>query len=414
MKAIIALQPLPLLRSPIPFSAALAVFSTTVPFATAAQEARVSVNAGARYEDNVRRVNDEARKELPADGADNVYSVSAQASLATRIGGMTNILGQAGAGYTWFARNSDLDAFNYDLRLEGDRTTPRNSLRVSLEQIRRRIELQDVSTDQVGIQNLTLADLDVSQEISRGFRLVGGATYLRSTTSIPERRQDNERYTLEGGFGYYSPTGNSIALTYVRSDTRALRDTLFFDQGTPLLFRSRNRDEAVALKIEYVHSPASSVDARIGYAKHNDRSILDADFEGLLADVAVTWSPRENLVIKPSFSRSFATENSLFNNGIKVTRFAIEASGILGSLISWRAKAEREKRAFRYDLSADVPESLARTDRISRISIAADYRLKRRLRLGLQYNYFTRSSELENFDFDSNSVMLTISYDFIT
>jgi len=377
---------------------------------TFAQEARVSILASARYEDNIRRFNDDARKHLPADGADEVFYLASEGVLATRIGGFTDVSAQASAGYTWFSTNSDLDAVNYSLSVRGDRSTPRNSLAITLEHLRQRIDLQELNANLVANQNLSKADLDVSQHVGGDLRIVGGASYLRSSTSIPERRRDNEQYALEGGVGYYSPSGNTIALAYRHSESRGLQDSLVLTGDLPLPFRARNVDKSIVLDIEYVHSPITRLDARIGYTDHDDKSVLNADFDGLVADATVTWSPRENLFIKPSVSRSYATENGLYNNGIKVTRYGIEANGNIGPLWAWSGSVSREIRTFRYDLAAPDPESLARTDRLTRISLAVDYPILERLRLGLQYNYFARSSTRNNFNFDSNAISFTISY----
>jgi hypothetical protein len=376
-----------------------------------AQEARVSVLGSARFEDNVRRFSDEAQEDLPANGADEVFYLAGQGFLATRVGGFTDVTAQASAGYTWFSKNSDLDAFDYSLRLRADRSTPRNSVTITLEQLRRRIDLQELNFNVVSNQTLTAGDLDFSQQIGGNFRVVGGANYQRSSTTGPIQRRDNERYALEGGFGYFSPSGNSIALAYREARSKGLQDSFIFDDGMPIAYRSRNVDRAMLLQVEYVHSPVTRVDAQIGYGDHDDRSFLDADLDGLLADVSVTWSPRENLFIKPSFSRSFATENALYNNGVMVTRYGVETNGTLGPLLAWRARLSREIRKFRYDLAAPDPEALARTDRLTRFTLAADYPIRDRLRLGVQYDYFARSSSRDEFDFDSNAFMITLAYD---
>lgn len=374
-----------------------------------AQQYEIGVAVSSRYDDNILRAQSAIKPTLPKQGEDIVTLVAANASMSSQLG-LVDVNLRGLLSRSFFA-NHDLDATEYNTSAEARYSTGTASVLLTAENLRRQLPFEDVRASGSIIQNLTQSGLTVSKTILGSVRLVGEAGYTRNIVSGGLISLNAaERFRFGGGLGYFSPTGNSVTLEYEQVNGSGLRERTVLIGGQPVSFTSDIRRYSVLSKLNYAISPITKVNASFGYTKHNDRTPLNADFEGFVANASVTWKPAEHIDIRPSFRRSFSSQSELFSNGIRVTSYGVRSSVSFLPQLSGNVNVSQEHRLFRYDLQAIDPVSLGRRDKISIASAGISYVTGIKLVTSLDYQYSARSSTLPGFQFKSNMVMLTLGY----
>lgn len=363
----------------------------------------------ARYDDNIRRASDTANEPLAHGGADVVNYIAASGQIGERIGRFDLSFG-ANAGQTLFWWNPQFNALDYgvqgSVRYDGSRGT----FAIEGAHRRRPIALDEVTSTLNFRQYLTQANAEASREVLGAMRMVGHFEYQRSqTSSATGRRNDSRIVGFGGGIGYFPSTGNHLTLEYRERQSQGLLDSFVLIDGRPVAYRSKFLESSLTTRILYEYSAVTRVEGSIGYTRHNDRSVLDADFTGMLADVSVTWSPTRSLTVTPRIRKAFGTENALFSNGVKVTSYGVQAKGILGAHGNWNAYFNREDRRFRYDLRTDDPTLLARRERTDRMGLGISYLTGMKVQVALNYDRMKRRSELSGFVFTDSAITLSLS-----
>ncbi|MFT4053513.1 MAG: outer membrane beta-barrel protein [Novosphingobium sp.] len=375
----------------------------------AAQDKQLLITASTRYDDNIRRASDAANEGLGHGGADMVTYVSAAGQIGTRLGGFDLSMG-GNAGQSVFWWNSQFNALDYGTQGKVEYDGARGMLVIEGAHRRRPIALDEVTSTLNLRQYLTQANAEASREVLGAIRMVGHFEYQRSqTSSATGRRNDGRVVGFGGGIGYFSPTGNHVTFEYRERRSDGLLDSFVVIDGARVAYRTRFRETSLVTRILYAPSVVTRVEGSVGYTKHDDRSILDTDFTGMLADVSVTWSPTPSLTVTPRLRKAFGTENALFSNGVKVTSYGIGAKGMLGTHVNWSAYINREDRRFRYDLRADDPTLLARRERTDRMGMGLSYTTGMKVQIGLNYERIRRKSDLAGFVFTDNAITLTLT-----
>lgn len=374
-----------------------------------AQDRQFLLTTSTRYDDNIRRASDVANEALPHGGADVITYVAATGQIDSRLGAVDLSLG-ANAGQSLFWWNGQFNALDYGTQGKLNYSGARGMLAIEAAHRRRPIALDEVTTTLNLRQYLTQANVEASREMLGAVRMVGHFEYQRSqTSSATGRRNDGQVFGFGGGVGYFSRTGNYLTLEYRERRSQGLLDSFVVINRQAVAYRARFCETSLAARILYAPSVVTQVQGSIGYTRHDDRSILDADFTGMQGDVSVTWSPTPSLTVTPRLRKAFGTENALFSNGVKVTSYGVGFKGGLGAHANWSAYFNREDRRFRYDLRADDPSLLARRERTDRMGLGLSYATGAKVQVGLNFERNRRQSDLDGFDFSYNAVTLSLS-----
>lgn len=374
-----------------------------------AQDRQFLLTVSNRYDDNIRRASDAGNEALAHSGADVITYVAATGQIGTRLGGVDLSLG-ANAGQSLFWWNGQFNALDYGTQGKVQYNGARGMIVIEGAHRRRPIALDEVTSTLNLRQYLTQANAEASREVLGAIRMVGHFEYQRSQTSSQTgRRNDGRVIGLGGGVGYFSPTGNYLTFEYRERRSDGLLDSFVVIDGARVPYRTKFRESSVVTRIFYAPSVVTRVEGSVGYTKHDDRSILDTDFTGMLADISVTWSPTPSLTVTPRLRKAFGTENALFSNGVKVTSYGIGGKGMLGTHVNWSAYINREDRRFRYDLRADDPTLLARRERTDRMGMGLSYTTGMKVQIGLNYERIRRKSNLAGFVFTDNAITLTLT-----
>ncbi|MEE4450766.1 outer membrane beta-barrel protein [Novosphingobium resinovorum] len=375
----------------------------------AAQDKQILLSTSTRYDDNIRRSSSTANGGLGHDGADIVTYVGASGRIDTRIGMFDLALG-GNAGQSLFWWNNQFNALDYGAEGKVQYDGARGTVVVEGGHRRRPIALDEVTSTLNLRQYLTQANAEASREVLGALRVVGHLDYQRShTSSETGRRNDTRTAGFGGGIGYFSPTGNHVTLEYRERRAVGLLDSFVVIDRQRVAYRSRFRETSLVSRLLYAPSVVTRIEGSLGYTRHDDRSVLETDFTGLLADVSVTWSPTASLTVTPRLRKAFGTENALFSNGVEVTSYGFGAKGVLGANIGWSAYFNREKRRFRYDLRADDPLLLARSERTDRMGLGLSYSTGMKIQVALNYERTRRVSGLTAFAFTDNAITLSLS-----
>ncbi len=327
-----------------------------LPFAAVrAAEIKVDLTAGGVHDSNLFRLSAPARALATHGGADDIYSASAGVSITSDHDPLS-IAAQLAATRSWFAHNKALANTGYAADVALHYRAPRASVDVDGNVVRRLANFEDLrSTTSGSLQTLSGATLEATRSVLGDVRLIGGAGFQRSSNSNPALAiADYNRLSAHGGIGYYSPTGNILAIEGSMVRATGLNDRQSTVGGTLFAYRASFSEQTAALHLFYSPSVLWQIDTRIGYTRHKDKSGVAGDYSGLTGRLDARWVPREALQLHARLSRDFQTSSGVFSNGVKASQIMLEGIGQASPRLTLTLAATRRYRSFRYDLQAPL------------------------------------------------------------
>ncbi|WP_267387360.1 outer membrane beta-barrel protein [Sphingomonas sp. GC_Shp_3] len=378
----------------------------------AAQSYRVTPTASVSYDDNLFRLPPAIRESLPDHGEDVVTYLAVNGDAQTRIGVIV-VDAQAMAGKTFHANNPAVDTFNYIGKLSAMYKTGQATVDASASYLHAPVPFADSNSVRRVLRSTTDLNLDASHDLLGDFRAVGRFEYLKIALSGGGlTAYSSDRVTGSGGFGYYSPSGNSITLEYTRTQATGDSPRPVLIGNAVQVYRGDALDSSILSHIDYQITGLTSINGTFGYTKHNDRSVLNADFAGLVGNIALRWSPLPGLVVKPAFRRGFSSETLLFSNGVVATRYSLSVSETVFGRLGVNVGLSRENRRFRYDLRATDPFAVNRTEQTTVANAGLSYMTGLKFSLALTYEHNQRDSTRVDYPYAANTFTFTISRDF--
>ena len=251
----------------------------------------------------------------------------------------------------WYARNKQLDNFNYSLGLNVQRK-PGATLDVAadLESYRRLSSFTDLQSAIRNIQELQRFNATLTYAISPDFRIVAVPEYQRSTNSSDRVNfNDYDRYGGGVGFGYYTPLGNSIAITASRRHTDGIHDRLAVVDG---LLQNANIDlDDTSLDVRFTYRPGAftTISAVMSYLNRNDKSVLNNDYHGPSGHLTFAYTPRETLYAQVDIGRLLDAQSYLFVDSIRTDYMDGSIKAIVRDKVQTGLRAEYQHRRFLYD-----------------------------------------------------------------
>lgn len=375
----------------------------------AAQSYRVTPSASVSYDDNLFRLPPAVRETLPDHGEDVVTYLAIDGNARTRIGVIALDV-QAAAGRTFHANNPNVDTLDYIGKIAATYQTGQATIDATASYLHAPVSFADSNSTRRVLRSTTDLTLDASHDLLGNFRLVGRFEYQNLALSGGGlAAYATQRVTASGGFGYYSPSGNSITLEYTRTQgTGGSKKPVEID-NTVQTYRGDARDTSILSHIAYQITGITSLNGMIGYTRHDDRSVLNADFSGLVGNIALRWSPLPGLIVKPAFRRGFSAETLLFSNGVVSTRYSISVRDTLFGRLDVNLGLSRESRRFRYDLRATDPLALNRLERTTIANAGLSYRTGLKFALALDYEHNQRDSTLVDYPYAADTITFTVS-----
>lgn len=378
----------------------------------AAQSYRVTPSASVFFDNNLFRLPPAIRTTLPNHGEDVVTYLAVDSDAQTRIG-VIAIDVQAAAGKTFHADNARVDTFNYIGKLAATYATGQAAADGTASYLHAPVSFADSNSTRRVLRSTTDLTFDASHNLLGNFRLVGRYEYLKIALSGGGlSAYSSNRVTGSGGFGYFSPTGNSVTLEYTRTQATGDTQRPVAIGNTVQNYRGNSRDTSILSHISYQITGVTSLNGTFGYTKHDDRSVLNADFSGLVGNLALRWSPLPGLIIKPAFRRGFSSETLLFSNGVVATRYSVAVSEKVYGRLAVNLGLSRENRRFRYDLRATDPFAVNRVEHTTIANAGLSYLTGLKFALALDYEHDRRDSTRVDYPYAADTLTFTISRDF--
>lgn len=320
------------------------------------------------FTDNVFRL-PESTAVQPGDArADATARINVGGSLRSEEGNWT-LTGDAEVNRLAFARNARLDTTGYRLEAAAEHRTAVANGSLLVQWTRQLTPFSDVRTFAASRQQVLVATGNYSRNVLGDFRLIGSVDYLRSVNSSRELRgNDVARTSFGGGAGYFSPTGNILAVQADLRDATGLNAVPVVANGRAGDYRSSSRETRVYARLHLEPSALLQFDGEFGYARHDDRSLFDGDFSGSIWNAVSSWTPRPAVRMRAALRRAFEAEDGLYTNGLAVRSADLSIDADLTARLTLRGMLGLRDRNFRFD---PLAQAAPRNDRYVRAALTA-------------------------------------------
>ena len=386
-------------------SAAFAIIATS---SSAHAEVQVQAGGGYRYEDNLFRL--PKGRSILADGkrSDRIASVNGQIDADFHPDDYDGTL-TAVIANDWYARNTRLNNFNYSLGLNvARRPGAKLDIVANAESDRRLSSFTDLTSAIRNIQALQRFSATVTYPISPDIRIVTVPEYQRSTNSSDRlNSNDYNRYGGGVGLGYYSPIGNSIAVTVSRRQTDGIRDRLVFVGGIVQNAKINIVDTSIDVRLNYRPSTFTTITATVSYVDRNDKSVLNNNYHGPAGNVAFIYEPRETLRAQVDVGRLLDTQSYLFVDSIRTDYVDGSVDAVVADNIQAGLRAAYQRRRFLYD---PLSGQSNRIERIYRFTASVSWLVLERLNLSVSAFHEHRSANYQFGNYNANVVQGTATF----
>ena len=372
----------------------------------ASAQVSAEVGGAVAFEDNLFRQSGDQPPVLDLPRSDRIYSVNGTVRAQVRPGDIDGQL-ELRAGKDWYERNSRLNNFNYQARL--------TALRPSLDGIglsvnglsaRRLSSFADLRRPVRNLQFLNQADVEATFPITPEIRLVVNPSYTENTNSNDVLKlNDFRQYGVRGGFGWFTPLGNSIALTVTKRMTDGLRSRPVLTPAGTVDGKTDLSDTSIDLKLVYAISPLTSVSAFVSYVDRDDRSVLNADYHGPAGSLTFDYHPRESLNVTLTGGRRLEGQSFLFVDAVRTDYVTLTGRMTLADRVDLRLVGDHYRRRFRYDplLSNGLTTIL---DRNYRVDAQLEYEIGDRVRATVGAAHEWRDSNYAFGNFRATSIQV--------
>ena len=379
-------------------------------------EVTASASTALRYDDNVFA--------LPADDqpaglhrSDTVYTGNGELDAVFKPGGYTLDLA-AGASYEGYARNSTYNNFGYAIELS---STPPVDRTVAVGgHFAARRQLSSFASLGLPVRDVqTLVDLapEVAVKLAGELVVTAMPVYTRSTnTAALFDAYSYERYGGSFGFGWHTPLGNRIDLTFTDRETRGLGDRLIQLSNSVIDQPTNLRDRSVDVRLHYQITPITSVNATASYVWRHDRTVLAHTFSAPFGEVGAKFEPSERLRITANIGWRLETVDELFVDSVRTAYAGVTGTMLLGSHWRLSGRFDYNRRKFEADQLALVNSySLGvadRSDHFYRGEAALTYGISNRFAVAANFAHESRDSTYHFANFRENIAQISLIYSF--
>jgi len=374
-----------------------------------AQDKYVQLSASTQYDDNLRRLPDDQRSERPHNGSEIATLFSVDAGVAADFNLLT-VQVDGNVAKRVFAYDNELDSEEYRVAATADYQAQSGSVTLEALSSRQNLGFTDPIYRGTNIRQLNRIEAEADRRVLGNLRLAGSARFTAS--SSPDSvlaTANNTSYGYSIGLAYVSQLGNRITVGYDDARTESSSASILVVDGAPITYTGEASTRGAFARIQYSPTVTLVIDARVGYTWRDDKTILDADFQGVTYDSSITWSPLESVRIVAAADRSFSSNNELFANGVQSSSYSLEASAVAAGRVTLTSLIRRDERNFRYDLQDAVSTLNPRTDRFLVFGAGASYMTGIGLAVGLNVNHVRIDDDAVDSTIKSNSVFLTLS-----
>ena len=264
----------------------------------------ISFNLNGVYEDNVARASDLIAAQRGLEQKDFIVSPTVSLDIVRMIGtSSVELRGQL--GYSFYAKNSELDRERIGLRAKGD--VPLGPCRVGPEVglQRRQTDLRDIAfLPGVGADLVTNTETIQTYGVAiacgrdPGLRPFVGIEYEDADNSAALReRSEYESVTYRAGLRYSSAALGEVSLFGSRRDTD-LSVAAFGAGGEP-----KTKFDEIGVEIKRDIGSRVQATASLSYSRLDSDNVLIDEFKGLVWDVSLTALIGANLRVTAGTGR---------------------------------------------------------------------------------------------------------------
>jgi hypothetical protein len=396
--------------------AVVAISVAALAAGSAQAEVDLRVNSGYRHESNLFRQS----KALPnadqqsGSRSDDVFSLGGTVTAEVNPGNFNTVL-QLDAGQEWYRRNSALNNFNYTAQAAVTRETGGIvGLRLDALSQRSLSSYADIRTRLRNVQDLQRVTGEFTLPITPDIRLVANPEFTQSQNSADiVKVNDFRQYGTGVGVGWFSPIGNSIAVTVSQRYTDGLSDrTIPVSETQSVLSRINLVDTGVGVKLRYAPSVLTSIEANVGIIRRNDRSVLNNDYTGPSGEVILRYMPRDSFRVSLTAGRRLEAQSYIFIDSVRSDYAAATVVAQVMDQLTLNGRLDIGWRIFRYDPLSQLPQLTDRRERLFRLAGGAEYRLLGRLLLGARAAYDQRRSNIALGGYKAMTIAATASVAF--
>lgn len=374
-----------------------------------AQDRFVQLSVSTQYDDNLRRLPDGRRSERPHDGSEIATLFSVDAGIAADFN-LLNVRVDGNVAKRIFAYDDDLNSEEYRVAAIADYQAQSGSATLEALSSRQNLGFSDPIYRGTNIRQLNRIVAEADRRVLGNLRLAGSARFTASSSPDPVlSRANNTSYGYSIGLAYVSPLSNRITIGYNEAKTESSRERTLVVNGAPITYTGEANTRGAFARLEFAPTVTLSLDARVGYTWRDDKTVLDADFQGVTYDGSITWSPLESVRIVAAADRSFSSNNELFANGVQSSSYSLEASAVAAGRLTLTSLIRRDERNFRFDLQDTVSSLGPRTDRFLVFGAGANYMTGIGVAVGLNVNHVRINDDAVDDTIKSNSIFLTVS-----
>lgn len=388
---------------------ALGLLAMSCAASVAHAELTVSAGGKLRYDDNVFRISRQIAAARGVARSDRTYELEGQLDAAFHPGAF-DVNAMLRVAHEWYDRNSNLDNSNYtgtlsivrdDQGFFGTRTQVRIDRRLS--------SFSDIRNGVSNIQQLQSLDNRSTFALTPELRLVVTPRFARGRNSAASvKANDFDRYGVGVGIGYFTPLGNSIALTVSRQYTDGQHSRLVTIGSVTANSPIDVVDTAANLSLRYDLSVFTSIAAELSYVDRNDRSLIDGDYHGPSGRLSLALKPTDTIGLVLTGGRRLESQTSLFVDAVKSDYVSLALSYQLTDTLDLNSSASFERRRFQID-----PLALGTTENVQKsygLDASLSYRPADRFELKLSGGYDRRRSDLAASNFSASTAMLSARY----
>jgi hypothetical protein len=353
----------------------------------------------AQHDDNLFRKIDADRT------SDNIFSATAGLSLQLAE---KNLLAQleGEVDRTWFDRNGFLDNVGYSLAARAERPKGRITFDLNASRQRHLSDFAEIYSNTRNMQALTLIDGETRIALLGDFRLVAGGSFTQTeNSSVFAAGYRNGG--IRAGFGYYSPTGNYVAVTFQHARSRGAGGQSIDLDGEQLIYRQRFDEDRLAAKVHYGPSALVLLDGEIAYVKRDDKSLFRKNFDGIIGELSLIWKPRRTIDVATRIGRQLQSDGYIYSDSVRQNYADISMVAKATNQLQFSTSIAYIRQRFVYDVQAPIAIA-PRTDRISRIKGEISYKIGNSIKILIDAKHELRNSTNDIFKYKENYVGLTI------
>lgn len=241
-----------------------------------------------------------------------------------------------------------------------------------------------------------LARLYYGQASSTGQIVVEYKMSDREYTNNQQSFRDVDQVQLNATFFYRIAPKTRLLFQASTADYNYNDQT--FSNG--LTLNQSSKQNFYLTGVEWEATAKSTGIFKIGYQDKDYNNIRFNDISGLSYNLDMIWKPNTYSRIKLGAVRQTTESAQLNVGGFINTSYSIDVSHKITARTSLSA---------RYILNNDnIVSSSKRTDKRNSISLSAKHSLRKWLNIGIKYKYQEKSSNIELFNYNSNTIELTL------